>query len=370
MTKDEETYETSPALWGKYVTVAAQTRMELADGVTGYDVEAVASAEDTPLGSNIYLDEQSDIEAADMALFRFVAVGDTAYMIQNKATNLFIKAAGTSGATTLSIHPSLFKVRAIGYGLNVMAAESITGQAQSYLHAQVSGNILVTWDVADPGTRSGFFIEEDSDVDANYKGENFYAPIFWGTVNMFCYPTSVSAPDGMYAISKADGTSLTLAPIKEAAPGRPFIYINGDLTQYDPEAEEADAVLLGHGYDLVTAADTTSILKGVFANTAVGAGVIVPDGNKFVVSKRSNTSVAANRAFIKAGEKYDLEAEVTFTIDANDQDGINAAIANVSRRGELYTIDGRLVQRNANLNSLRSMPKGVYILNGTKVTVK
>ena len=305
-----------------------------------------------------------------MALFRFVAVGDSAYMIQNKATNLFIKAAGTSGATTLSIHPSLFKVKAIGYGLNVMAAESLTGQAQSYLHAQVLGNTLVTWNVSEPGTRSGFFIEEVSDVDANYKGENFYTPIMWGSINMYCYPTNVKAPEGMYAISNAHGTSLTLTPITEAAAGRPFIYISGDLTQYDAEATEADAVLLSHGYDLVTSPDTTAIMKGVFANTAIGAGSIIAEGNQFVVSKRSNTSVAANHAYIKEGTGYELEAEVTFTIDVNAEDGINAAIANVSRRGELYTIDGRLVMRNANLNSLRNMPKGIYILNGTKVTVK
>ena len=150
----------------------------------------------------------------------------------------------------------------------------------------------------------------------------------------------------------------------------PLFFINGDLTQYDAEATEADAVLLSHGYDLVTSPDTTAIMKGVFANTAIGAGSIIAEGNQFVVSKRSNTSVAANHAYIKEGTGYELEAEVTFTIDVNAEDGINAAIANVSRRGELYTIDGRLVMRNANLNSLRNMPKGIYILNGTKVTVK
>lgn len=369
-TVEEVQYTTSQPLWDKYVTVGRNVTSHPVENVTENDVEAIEAPEDALQGSNLYLDAKEDIVNDDMSLFRFVAVGDTAYMLQNKGSNLFLKAAGTSGAVTLSAHPSLFKVRAIGYGLNVLAAESISGQPQSYLHGQVAQNVLVTWNVDYAGSRSGFLIEEAGDVDANYKGENFYAPIVWGSINMFCYPVNVKAPEGMFAIAESSGTSLMLTPITEAAAGRPFIYINGDLTQYDKENPETDAVLLGHGYDLVTEADTTSIMKGVFATTAVGTGVIVADGNQFAVTKRSNSSVPANSAYIKEGQGYELEAQATFTIDTSGHDGINAAIANVARRGQLYTIDGRLVQRNANLNSLRNMPKGIYILNGTKVTVK
>ena len=42
---------------------------------------------------------------------------------------------------------------------------------------------------------------------------------------------------------------------------------------------------------------------------------------------------------------------------------------NVSRMGGIYTIDGRFVG-NGNLNSISNMPKGAYIINGTKVIVK
>lgn len=369
-TVDEQVYTINEALWGKYVTAGRHTTLQPAEGVTANDVEALESAEEAPMGTNLFLDDAADISVPDMSLFRFVAVADTAYMLQHKGSNLFIKAAGTSGAVSLSPHPSLFKVRAIGYGLNALAAESITGQAQSFLHAQVAQNIMVTWNVDHPGSRSGFFIEEAADVDAAYDGQDFFAPLQFGSVHMFCFPVPIQAADGMYAVSKADGTDITLAPIKEAEAGRPFVFINGDTEQYVAEEEEADAVALKHGYELVTEPDTTAIIRGTFTNLVVGNGVIVAEGNKLAVAKRSNTSVAANRAYIKADEKYDLEAEVTMTIDMNGQDGINAAIANVARRGELYTTDGRLVQRNANLNTLRHMPKGIYILNGTKVTVK
>jgi hypothetical protein len=62
--------------------------------------------------------------------------------------------------------------------------------------------------------------------------------------------------------------------------------------------------------------------------------------------------------------------EITFVISTDNPDGIAAALSNVSRKGDIYSIDGRLIRRGGNLNDLRSLGKGVYIINGTKVLVK
>lgn len=347
------------ALFGKYVTVAA---------FEGGVVEPI-SAGDVLLGNQIYLDDESDIDDADMALFRLVAVGDSTFLLQNKGTGLFIKAAGTSGATTLSVHPSFFNPRAIGYGLNVFAAKSLTGEPQSYLHAQVANNTLVTWDVDYPGSRSGFYVEEVEDVAENYDGTAFNMGVRVGEVNTFCYPMDLAAEEGqMYTVTSVEEQKVTLIPIVHAAAGRPFIYINGDTDKFEAE-DEAEPASFHHSYSVVTEPQTGGLLKGTFASTLVGAGAIVAEGNALVVSKRSNTTVGANSAYISEEEPYDLEAEISVIIDAEGQDGIQAALANVSRSGDIFTIDGRRVGKG-NLNSLKNLGRGIYILNGTKVTVK
>ena len=50
--------------------------------------------------------------------------------------------------------------------------------------------------------------------------------------------------------------------------------------------------------------------------------------------------------------------------------GINSTLENVSKRGNIYTIDGKLVRANGTLNDINSLGKGLYILNGVKVLVK
>lgn len=371
-TRDEVEYMLSEPLFGKYVTAATVEGSQPVSGITQYEIIPMQEVEEAMVGTNLFLDELEDVHQADLALFRFVAVGDSGYVLQNKGSNLFVKAAGTSGAVTLSAHPSLFNVRAIGYGLNVLAAKALTdGAAQSYLHGQVAQNIMVTWNVDYPGSRSGLYIEEVADVEADYTGTDFNLGMQEGTLGMYCFPVDIKAANGLYSIAKIEGTDVTLAPLTEVPAGHPFICINGDLEAYAPEdADFIEPVQLSHGYAFNTTPDTLSVFKGTYSPVIVGQGAIIPEGNQLVVTKRSNTTVQANRAYISGAEKFDPEATVTFTIEANGQDGINAALATVARSSELYTIDGRLIKRHANLNSLKNMPKGIYLLGGTKVTVK
>ena len=238
-----------------------------------------------------------------------------------------------------------------------------------HLHAQVANNTLVTWDVDYPGSRSGFLIEEVEDVQEDYDGIAFNMGVRVGEVNAYCFPVALAAVDGqMYTVSGVEEQKVTLVPIAHASAGRPFIYVNGDTEGYEAE-DELEPAQFHHFYDVVTAPQTDALLKGTFASTLVGAGAIVAEGNALVVSKRSNTTVAANSAYIADEEPYDLNAEIAVVIDAEGQDGIQTALANVSRSGDIFTIDGRRVGKG-NLNRLKNLGRGIYILNGTKVTVK
>lgn len=360
--------ETDEALWNKILTVADYKAED------GINYVVPMEAENIRIGDNIFFDEEGDITDPDMALFRFVAVGDSAYLIQNKASGLFLKAAGTSGSVTLSIHPTLFNAQAIGYGFNAIAARDLQGNKQNYLHAQRLYNVLVTWNDYTPGTRSALFIEEAGDVEADYDGSDFVMDINPGQYYAMCYPVnlSVGEEDGiMYTVNEAKGTTITLAPITTgAAAGRPFIYIYGETGDYDEDNDEVTTVTFKHGYDVAVQPDTLHALKGVFVSTEVGPGYIIPQGNIFATTRAFlGGSVSANSAYIAADEKVPVGSDITVNIDEDAVDGINTALRNVARTGVIYTIDGRVAARG-NLNTVCRLPKGVYILNGTKVTVK
>ena len=372
------------ALFGKYITPAVYSTEDVEvtsvdeetgeENTTKYTLKTVETvdADDVAVGYGLFVDDKDEITDDALTQFRFVAVGDSAYMIQNKASGLFIQATGTSGLTRLSIHPTLFNVKAVGYGQNVIAAKSFNGQNQNFLHVQRSYNTIVTWNANTFGSNSGFFIEEAGDVAADYDGSTFNLEVVPGAVNALCYPVEVSAAEGMYGISKIEGTEITLAPIEKAEGGRPFIYIDGETTDYKEDAEPI-LVELKHGYNIVPEPDTTSVLIGTYVDVTLKTGDVIASGNGFTVLKdvMQGGLVSANSAYMTSeGSGFKRSDYPTITIDDTAADGIAAAIANVAKTGELYSIDGRLVAKQANLRSLKNMPKGVYILNGTKVTVK
>ena len=368
--EDEDPYEIDEALWDKIVTVAKYN----VDEASGSHFVVPVAAEDVRLNSNIFVDDKADIEDAGMALFRFIAVGDSAYMIQNKATGLFIR-TGVTGASVLDIHPSLFNVRAIGFGQNVIVATDLKGADNNYLHIQRSYNLLVTWNADTPGSRSGLYLDEVADVAADYKGETFQMNIRDGEIYTFCYPVNLALGEDnvgqMYTVNSAADGKITLANIDKAFAGRPFIYISGDTESYDAEAEAEPAPFV-HGYEVVAEPNTYHALKGTFEKIMPGAGfLVVNEGkrNSFTVSHAimENSTVGAHQAYIEQTGEASGEIEVIYS---DEPDGIQKALANVSRNGSVYTLDGRLISRNGNLNTARRNGPGIYIINGTKVVVK
>lgn len=371
---------TNEALWGKYLTVAdykSESYVVDEENSIAQNLVVPIDAADVRLGDNIFVDDKEDIENADMAKFRFVAVGDTAYVIQNKATGLFIR-TGVTGLCTLSIHPSLFNVKGIGYGQNLISATDLKGVSNNNLHVQRLYNVLVTWSENAPGSRSGLYIEEVEDVAEDYAGNEFYMNVKMGQIYTYCYPVDLSLGKDnegqMYTVNKVEGTKVTLSPIDHAHAGRPFIYIDGEAEDYIAE-DEAEPVAFAHGYSFVADPETQDALKGTFTNLTPGQGFIIVDSSKpyaFTVSRpmMENSSVLAYGAYIASDEQLSISDAISIEIDLDAADGIQAALTNVSRSGAVYAIDGRLVAKKGNLNTLRTLGRGAYILNGTKVVVK
>ena len=357
------------ALFGKYVTVCSFTTDE-----EGYEIHEPIASDEIDVGHALYFDDEMHIYDKEMSEFRFINVGDTAYMLQNRATGLFIKAQGGSGAVSLSAHPTLFNVRAIGYGENVITATNINGDYESNLHAQVSQNVLVTWDVDYPGSRSGLYIEEAGNVDPDFDGSEFNILMADGSIGSWCFPMEVSVESGnaqIWGVNSVDGTNVDLCKLDKAIAGRPFFLVCGDLDGYDPESDDLELVKMKHTYEIgAIEPDNSGYLKGTFKALQIGYGYIVTSGNELVVSKTSSTTIGANGAYIAGEELFDLEASVNANWDEIAEDGLTEVFNKVRNSGAVYTLDGRLVSKKATLTDVGRMPKGIYILNGVKIVIK
>ena len=405
---------TDEALWGKFVTLAKYGSEKTAvtyegDDPSTTDTEETSYTKEITInqvlpfdmeedlytrGGGLYVDADEDIEDKDLSMFRFVNVGDTAYVLQNKATGLYVKAAGGSGAVKLDFVPTLFSVQAIGYGQNLIAAKNLlTNAKENYLHIQRSGNNVVTWDATAPGSRSGLYITEAGDATA-YEAPAFRDSVHVGEIYTRCYPTSLWLDEeeegiAMYTVNSLTVNNgeaeITFGPIERVEAGRPYILIAGDPKDY-VENNPARVVQFYHGDDFVTKAQDTNVLKGTFTQKEIDGGYIVSGGalldvlgqyatdqvrNKFYATADAITDkVPAFNAYMGEGDKVALNAGVTITIKFDEEDAIANVVTEVAKGGAIYTIDGRLVSKHGNLNTLRRLGKGTYILNGKKVLVK
>ncbi len=384
---EDANVETSHALFGKYITVVKHANETVsytnAEGNEQkdiqYNVEELTS-EDATFGAGVGFMAKQDIKEADAALWQFVAIGDSAYVLQNKATGLYMR-TGTTGAVVMSIQPTTFNTSAIGYGKNLIKAVALTGANNNYLHAERATNNLVTWNATAIESNSALYIEEVADV-TEQPACDFTMSMWPGRVQTMCYPAALTAKDGTFYEVEVEGTTVTLNPIKgnTVGAGQPVVYIYGDPEDYeepvyDEESENYNAdnfelVSFTHGTEFVNEAGTMGALVGSFVNKNIGSGNMWASKNSFEITKSSNNTLGANTAYIEAGiAMSDLESEVTLVISNKEVDAIETVIATVNKSGNIYTVDGKLAGKG-NINALKSMPKGIYIVNGVKVTVK
>lgn len=408
----ENVYVTNEALWDKFVTVAKyeaeKINIEVAHEPTEEDPstskeqevtlnKVVPYGEDDDIlrGAQIFFDAEGDIKDPECSLFRFVNVGDTAYVIQNKATGLYLRA---TNPVSLDITPSLFNVSAIGYGQNLIAAQNLTtGANQNNLHFQRANNVVVTYGESAAGSRSGLYIQTMEDVAEDYDGSLFKMNVRPGEIYSYCYPVDMDIDaddnDGKFYIVTAleikdDDVNITLSPLAVPNPaGYPVFYILDEPADYDPEYDP-EPMTFKHGSTFVAAPVETGFMKGTFSRLEVGKGYIVTGGNlidiqqsghagdyarnQFYITEQFITNaVVANGTYVADEELLNPGLNVTFTIgDKPVDDAVASVLTQTTKRGELYTIDGRLVGRNVTFKDLKRFGKGLYIIDGIKVTVK
>lgn len=358
-----------PSLYGKLVSLGKE---QTADSDTNFIYVPVTEDDTVALGNRLYLLDEVEItpEIADHAMFRFISVADTAYIIQNKATGLYLRAAGGSGAVTLSIQPTLWKNSAMGYGKVMSMGNDLLGNNNNPLHTQRDGNFLVTWNATGVSSNTGFLIEEVENVADDYAKNDFQMVLNDNAIYSFCYPMDVTPAEGqsVYGVS-VKGAEITLTVYKDnvAPAGSPFIYITGT----DEYVEDAEPVLHNFTYsgELNAVADTIGAVHGSYFSTTAPKGSIIATGEGAFKAVRSNTNIGWNSAWINAQLEDPKNAEITVTMAEGVFDSIKDAVVNANKDGKIYSIDGTYVGKG-NINTVKGLKKGLYIVNGVKVLVK
>ena len=382
-------------LWGQYAAVANFYDTGEYEGNPTIDVK---DNEEMREGNALFFTELDNIDNEDAALFRFIAIGDTAYIIQNKGTGLYLNCKSTNdNDVSLSLNPTTFQITPIGYGSILFAGKSLAGENKTNLHAQRWNHRLVTWEATDPSSNSGLWVESVADVD-NDVVNSFNRSMVPGKIYAICNSTGVKTTSdevGLYTVegtyTEGDENFIALNKIEETKSGVPYIAIVGDVNDFVESEEDISETFefqqIGDGF--AAKADSINGLVGTYEGLTVDKGMVVfvdntaataedkvieetdEEGNTQYVSV-TNRTIGRNSAYLKFGFQQAEPTGIFIKIDGTPtiMDGIQNALESVAKSGTVYDLSGRQVKKNATLNDLKGLGRGIYILNGVKVMVK
>ncbi len=320
------------------------------------------------------------------------------YALQNKATGLFVFVDGTGSQNNIYLKtiPSLVTWKALGYQRSLFTVSNLKGESQNYLHAGESNRRFCTWSTPEPTTNSGLVICK-ADVEYEAPAEfTFVKNVKPGRIVDWCHSvslTAVDAPDdasaytvvGQYTEGEGEEieTFLALKAVETIEAGQPALFIYGDTTSYEAEDEYVEPIKFkvpGNG-ELAIKGTTENGLIGTLVRLTLEPGWIYFNANYVADVKTANSlavtpcSAVLDISLCPVIDPYD---EFDFCISlgkvaADAADGVKdvtSAVDKISQKGNVYSMDGRLLKTGATLNSLKTLGKGMYILNGVKVLVK
>ncbi|MBR6128351.1 MAG: discoidin domain-containing protein [Bacteroidaceae bacterium] len=352
-----------------------------------------ATADDLAAAAQAYNSYQSAFNAeSGMAVLPSIkATADPVYAIQNKATGLFVYAYGSnSNDVYLRTIPTIFNWKALGYERSLLHGKNFNGDDCTNLHVGESNLRVCTWSTTEPTTNSGLIIC-DADVDYAAPSEfTFYKSIKPGAINAWSTSVTITpeAKDdaALYTLlgryNNLEGASfLAMKEISTVTAGEPAIYIYSDTTRYASEEDDAEPVLftMPGTPELVSEGKTINGMIACVQNHTLLPREIYFSGNHPVCIGSTGYFLRAGGVAVDLDNATAIEddSEADFLIalgEAGDKaDGVEnipAAIEKISQRGNVYSMDGKLLMTGANLNNLKTLGRGMYILNGVKVVVK
>ena len=130
---------------------------------------------------------------------------------------------------------------------------------------------------------------------------------------------------------------------------------------------------------IVVEPDTVGGLVGNLVARTLKKGEIEFSGNR-AVCVETEKGTTLNSAVLDLTlcppidpDEIEFDFSILLGAEADKADGvknISTALEKISQPGNVYSMDGKLLRSGATLNSLKSLGRGMYILNGVKVVVK
>ena len=353
-----------------------------------------ATAEDLAAAANGYRNYRSEFNAEagkDVLPYGKDKV-DPVYALQNKATGLFVMVSGTGNQNNIYLKtiPTLVGYKALGYERSLLSAKTINGVSCNNFHAGESNRRFCTWSSTEATSNSGLVICEAEEEYAAPEEFTFYKDVKPGRIADWCHSVTLNvleAPEGASAYTavgwytnEENALFLALNAIETIPAGEPALYIYGDTTDYDAEDEYVEPVKFKISGDEKPVLEGTTVngLMGTLVTYTLKENEIYFNANYAAVGGASVSVTPCSAVLnLKDCPEVDPEGEYDFSIcitgDPDQADGIEnvaATIEKVSQRGDVYSMDGKLLRRGATLNSLKTLGSGMYILNGVKVIVK
>lgn len=308
------------------------------------------------------------IEQTDFALTRKVMLAPGAYRLQGYAlyrdgatggAKLVAKAGSTTlGSVNVAAMTSLSSSEA-GEGGSAdlrKAANSFVGDA--YLNTMTftlaaPAEVTVGFEGKHTATKQ-WFVAGPVSIERIDGVTRTVAEGSYGTV---CVPYICHAEGAvMYeAQMSSDGSSVVLSEATELEAGKAYIY----------KAEEGSQIFSYREGGFVSSPDESGVLTGVFESVQAPVGSYVlqtQDGVQafYIVADGKQPTLSPYRAYIGADKMQPADAK-SINLFEGDATAIDALNALATGNARIYDLNGR---------ELKSLQKGVNIVNGVKVWVK
>ena len=176
---------------------------------------------------------------------------------------------------------------------------------------------------------------------------------------------------GVHSLTTSDeGTTLGLVAKTDFEAGEPFIIITGDETD-----ENGQSPIMFATPESVT--DTSAIVANGLVGTLQGMTITTPGMGIFVSNALTATSgnvfISGRSGYLDPKQVVNGEGAADFEISTGDIINAvkNAMAVKTATNSNVYTIDGKLVKRNAKASdALKGLNKGIYIVGKKKISVK
>ena len=313
----------------------------------------------------------------------------SSYAIQNKATGLFVFVDGTGNQDNVYLRtvPTLYTYKALSYERSLLSGRNLKNESTNNMHAGESNRRFCTWGSTEATSNSGLVICEADDEYVAPEEFTFIRDIKPGKINAWCSSVTLTGKGegvaytclGSYTDDEGQ-QFLALKEIETIPAGQPAFYIYDDTLNYDAEddyVEPMEFTIPGE-QEFVVEGDTINGLIGSLVNHTLPAHEIYFSGNHAVCIGKTGyyltgPCVALDMVscpVIDPDGVYDFSILLGGAADEADGIDVATAVEKISQRGNVYSMDGKLLRTNATLNSLKTLGKGMYILNGVKVAVK